>query len=100
MYNVTFIMEASIQEEWLAWVRYTLLPQVMEGGYFVSNRLLKVLDSPNEGVTYCLQYVAETQQHVDRYLQTADAGIQQLLGKHFGNQLVAFTTTMQYLDPL
>jgi hypothetical protein len=61
LYNVTLIIEEDIAAEWLKWMKEIHIPEVMETGKFVSNRLLKVLDSPNEGVTYCAQYVAETQ---------------------------------------
>ncbi|RYG07973.1 MAG: DUF4286 family protein, partial [Chitinophagaceae bacterium] len=60
LYNVTLIIEDSAVEEWLNWMQEKHIPDVLATGKFVSNRLLKVLDSPNEGVTYCAQYVAES----------------------------------------
>ncbi|WP_122876646.1 DUF4286 family protein, partial [Pseudomonas viridiflava] len=67
LYNVTLILEESAADEWLQWMQETHIPEVMATGMFVSNRLLKVLDSPNEGVTYCTQYVAESMENYDQY---------------------------------
>ena len=67
LYNVTLILEDAAAEEWLQWMQDVHIPEVMATGLFVSNRLLKVVDSPNEGVTYCTQYVVETLDNYNKY---------------------------------
>ncbi|UKT63172.1 DUF4286 family protein [Pedobacter mucosus] len=97
LYNVTLILEESVAEEWLQWMQETHIPQVMATGMFVSNRLLKVVDSPNEGVTYCSQYVAETQENYEQYLTVYAPALQQDLNDRFENRFVAYRTLMEFV---
>lgn len=98
LYNVTLILEESIANKWLSWMKEIHIPQVMETGMFVSYRLLEVLDSPNEGVTYCAQYVAENMENYLKYQEQYAPALQADLNKLFENQFVAFRTLMQYVD--
>ncbi len=97
LYNVTLILEESAADEWLQWMQETHIPAVMATGMFVSNRLLKVLDSPNEGVTYCTQYVAETQENYDQYQQIYAPALQADLNAKFENRFVAYRTLMEFV---
>ncbi|MGY4383698.1 hypothetical protein ACVWYN_000717 [Pedobacter sp. UYP24] len=98
LYNVTLIIEDSVAETWLNWMQEVHIPEVMETGMFVSSRLLKVVDSPNEGVTYCAQYVAETMDNYLTYQEQFAPALQADLNEKFANQLVAFRTLMEYVD--
>lgn len=97
LYNVTLILEESAADEWLQWMQETHIPAVMATGKFVSNRLLKVVDSPNEGVTYCAQYVAENANEYNDYQQNFAPALQADLQQKFENRFVAFRTLMEYI---
>ncbi|MBB2146667.1 DUF4286 family protein [Pedobacter sp. LMG 31464] len=97
LYNVTVIIEDAAAEEWLQWMLEIHIPEVMATGKFVSNRLLKVLDSPNEGVTYCTQYVAETLEAYEDYQQNYAPTLQTDLQSKFENRFVAFRTLMEFV---
>lgn len=98
LYNVTLIIEDSAAEEWLQWMQEIHIPEVMATGKFISNRLLKVLDSPNEGVTYCSQYVAENEEDYNDYKANFGPALQAKLQSKFENKVLAFRTLMQYVD--
>lgn len=98
LYNVTLIIEDSVAQEWLAWMQEIHIPEVMGTGKFVSNRLLKVLDSPNEGVTYCAQYIAETEASYNEYKAQYAPALQAKLQVKFENKVLAFRTLMQFVD--
>ena len=98
LYNVTVIVEESAAAEWLQWMNETHIPEVLATGKFVSNRLLKVLDSPNEGVTYCSQYVAETKEDYQDYQANFAPALQAKLQSKFENRFVAFRTLMEFID--
>lgn len=97
LYNVTIIIEDAAADEWLQWMQETHIPEVMATGKFVSHRLLKVLDSPNEGVTYCVQYVAENLNDYNDYQQIYAPALQADLQRKFENRLVAFRTLMEFI---
>ena len=97
LYNVTVIIEDAAAEEWLQWMLEIHIPEVMATGKFVSNRLLKVLDSPNEGITYCIQYVAGTMEDYDDYQLNYAPALQADLQRNFENRFVAFRTLMEFV---
>jgi hypothetical protein len=98
LYNVTIILDESIHNEWLEWMESEHIPDVMNTGFFVSNRLLKVLDSPNEGVTYCVQYIAETPELVNEYREKYADGLQSNFPAQFINKFVLFPTIMEFVN--
>lgn len=97
LYNITVIMEEDIEQEWLLWMRDTHIPAVMDAGKFASQRLLKVLESPNEGVTYCVQFVADSKQIYDEYRFTFEEQFLSTLQCQYVNKLVSFTTIMEFI---
>lgn len=98
LYNVTIIIEDDSVEEWLKWMNEVHIPAVMETGKFVSNRLLKVLDSPNEGVTFCSQYIAENRAAYDDYQRNYAPALQAELQSKFENKHVAFRSLMEFVS--
>ncbi|WP_316832503.1 DUF4286 family protein [Pedobacter aquatilis] len=97
LYNVTLILDSAIADEWLQWMNETHIPEVMATGMFVSHRLLKVLDSPNEGVTYCAQYVAENLENYNTYKDVHAPALQQTLNDRYENRFVAYRTLMEFV---
>ncbi|MGQ7852948.1 DUF4286 family protein [Pedobacter sp. WC2501] len=97
LYNVTLILEDAAAEEWLQWMQDIHIPEVMATGLFVSNRLLKVVDSPNEGVTYCTQYVVETLDNYNKYQETFAPALQAGLNEKFKNRFVAYRSLMEFV---
>jgi len=98
LYNVTLILDDAAAEEWLQWMQEIHIPEVLATGMFVSNRLLKVVDSPNEGVTYCAQYIAETLENYTEYQKNYAPVLQEKLNEKFKNRFVAYRTLMEYVD--
>jgi hypothetical protein len=98
LYNITIILEEAAEGDWLAWMQNEHIPMVMDTGKFVSNRLLKVVDSPNEGVTYCVQYVADNMSDYESYRLEHAPALQEELNIRFKDRHVAFRTLMEYVD--
>lgn len=97
LFNVTVIVEEASAAEWLDWMKETHIPQLMETENFVSHRLLKIVDSPNEGVSYCVQFIAEDQEKHQNYL---DLHEQQFIGDMYAkypNKLVTFSALMEFV---
>ncbi|CAH0221367.1 hypothetical protein SRABI27_02237 [Pedobacter sp. Bi27] len=97
LYNVTLILDDAAAEEWLQWMQDVHIPEVMATGMFISNRLLKVVDSPNEGVTYCAQYVAETLDHYNKYQEIFAPALQAELNERYKNRFVAYRSLMEFV---
>lgn len=98
LYNVTIIIEEESANEFLTWIEKEHIPAVMGTGKFISHRLLKVVDSPNEGVTYCTQFIAENRAAYDEYLSENSTALQSSLPPQFENKFVIFPTLMEFVS--
>jgi hypothetical protein len=98
LFNITIIIEDSIDKQWLNWMNSEFIPSAMESNLIASNRLLKVLDSPNEGITYCLQFVID---NIDSYNQFKTSHLPLIMDNHaaqFSNRFVSFSTLMEFIN--
>ena len=98
LYNITVIIDEGIETEWLKWINETFIPEALSSNLLVSSRVLKVLDSPNEGITYCLQFISDS---IENYNEFKDIHAPALLNSHalkFENQFVFFSTIMEFVS--
>lgn len=98
LYNITVIIDSSIEAEWLTWANQNFLAQASDSELLVSNRLLKVLDSPNEGETYCLQFVAENMQNYAKFKDEYATALLETHAVKFKNQSVFFSSIMEFIN--
>lgn len=97
LYNVTTIVDESIAQEWQEWMLSKHIPDVMNTGLFVKNHFLKVLDSPNEGVTYSAQFIVKSKYDYELYLEKYATELREEVKTLFKEQLVSFRTLMEYV---
>jgi hypothetical protein len=98
LYNITVIIDEGIEGEWLNWINQTFIPNAMSTNLLASSRLLKVLDSPNEGVTYCLQFITD---NIGNYNDFKNLHAAEILDAHaleFKNKSVFFSSVMEFID--
>lgn len=97
IYNVTVSVDSAIETEWIQWMKEEHIPEVLATGMFTNYRMLKLLnDSPDvTGITYAVQYEAETIGHLDRYLEAHAAELRQRHMLKYGTQTVAFRTVLE-----
>jgi len=97
LYNITAIVEDEADRRWLEQVEEKYVPAMMETGFFVSNRILKVLNSPNEGSTYSLQFILENIELYNQFIDNAAGKINAEMQQDFKNQAVFFSTLMEFI---
>jgi len=97
LYNETIILEDTAEKEWLQFMEEQHLPDMMETDLVVSNRTLRVIDSPNEGATYCVQYIFENMIKYEQFLEKNASAIHNRLNEKFKNRFVAYRTLMEFL---
>lgn len=98
LFNITIIIEEGINDEWLQWINREFIPEITTTNLFTSSRLLRVIDSPNEGITYSLQFTLDG---IDQY-NTFRANYQdKLMAGHanrFENKFVSFSSLMEFIN--
>lgn len=95
VYNETVIVDEAIHRQWLNWMQEQYIPKVMATGHFNRYTILNVLDSPNEGVTYCVQYFADSRDNYNSFATEHLQALQTIHHQQFENQFVLFNTLMQ-----
>ncbi len=96
LYNVTVGIDASLEQEWLQWMRLEHIPSVMATGYFVEHKIFKVLSlQEGDNPSYSIQYFSENIEKVDHYLQKSAPALQQEMMIRYKDKHVAFRTLLE-----
>ena len=95
IFNDTVIVEEAIHLKWLKWIQEVHIPAVMATGCFNSYQILNVIDSPNEGVTYCIQYHTDSLESFNQFYTKHLHRLQAIHNGQFENQFVLFNTLMK-----
>lgn len=97
LFNVTVIIEDASAADWLAWMKEIHIPQLMATDCFVSYRFLKIVDSPNEGTSYCVQFIAEDKANHQTFLDLHEQQFIAEMYAKYPNKLVTFSTLMEFV---
>ncbi len=94
LYNVTIIVEQDVHEDVKKHIEQQLFNQP-EAPEAVA--LLELLDSPHEGITYCIQLRTENREGIASFQQRHLAAFQQLVSTRYAGKVLFFDSTMNYL---
>ncbi|MEO1254143.1 MAG: DUF4286 family protein [Bacteroidota bacterium] len=97
LYNVTVNIDKDVEQDWISWMKETHIPEVMNTGFFTGHRMMKMLSQAEDetGITYAVQYMAETLGHLETYLNTVAPKIQKKSIIRYGTKLAAFRTVLE-----
>lgn len=99
IYNVTIKVHASIQNEWLTWLKEEHIPEVLNTGCFTSTNILRLLETDDtEGPTFAIQYHAESKSLYNQYIEKFAGVMRQRSFEKWGDQFIAFRTVMQVVN--
>jgi hypothetical protein len=94
IYNVTINIEESAHEEWLTWIQEHI-QDVLATGRFASAKLTQVLVEEEMGITYSVQYTANTREDLDEYYRVDAPKLRSDGMKKFASKMVAFRTELK-----
>lgn len=95
IYNVTVNIENDVREEWLQWMKEKHIPDVMNTGHFLENKICKVLVSEEQGTTYSVQYTCESMERLEAYQREHSPRLQKEHADKYANKFVAFRTLLE-----
>lgn len=99
IYNLTVLVNVSIEEKWKLWMHESYIPEVMETDCFTGFRFVRLLDmNEEEGATYALQFFAETIEDYNRFKSLHAPSIEDRKRKKWGDDFVSFATIMQVIS--
>ena len=94
LYNVSIIIEDSHHDSLVQWLKEFWLPSITQQDV----KFLKMLHSPHEGHTYCVQFAASNEQEIQKFQEDFITGLQERIATVHIEKAFIFDSTMQYLD--
>ncbi|MEP1094539.1 MAG: DUF4286 family protein [Cyclobacteriaceae bacterium] len=97
LYNVTVNIDADVEQEWIMWMKETHIPEVMQTGFFTEHRMMKMLSEAEDetGTTYAIQYMADSLDQLETYLNTVATKLQKASIIKYGTKMAAFRTVLE-----
>lgn len=97
IYNVTVNIENDVHDEWLEWMKTKHIPDVMATGFFLENKLCKVLVEEEQGTTYSFQYTCNNMEELQEYQREHAPRLQKEVADRYANKFVAFRTLLEVI---
>lgn len=99
IYNVTTNIHESIHDQWLNWMQEKHIPEILATKTFSSARIVKVLiEEEMGGVTYSVQYFADSKENLEKYYQEHQAQFQQEALELFADKMLSFRTELEVIS--
>jgi len=96
IYSVTVKIEIDVHDEWFTWMKSKHIPDVLATKKFVDYRMMKVLvENETDGITYNLQYRANTMTDYFDYLNNFAEKLQIEHTEKYKDKFVAFRTLLK-----
>ncbi|HEY6161533.1 MAG TPA: DUF4286 family protein [Bacteroidia bacterium] len=95
IYNVTVNIDNDVREEWLRWMKEIHIPAVMATGYFLQNRICKILVDEESGTSYSIQYTCANMEDLLEYQEKEAPRLQKEHSERYKDKFVAFRTLLE-----
>ena len=95
LYSVTITIQASVEAEWIEWMKKVHVPDVLRTGCFSECRIHKVLGSAGDEPAYVMQYHCRS---VEEYHRYRDSYAQALQKDHTDRFAGKFRGSRQLLE--
>ncbi|ERJ60512.1 DUF4286 family protein [Sphingobacterium paucimobilis] len=92
LYNVSIIIEESQHETLLSWLQQSWTPTLPSDIKF-----LKMLNTPHEGHTYCVQLIVSDERQIQQFQSEHIVSLQAHIAQHHNEKAFIFDSVMQYL---
>ncbi len=93
--NTTYLVGKETEQRFLNWLRNEYVPQALETRLVSDARLMKVLTSEEEGISYSLQFTAENIHHLNQFKKEFFSLRELDIRKHFGERVLYFSTLLR-----
>lgn len=97
IYNVTIHIEGHVESDWLLWIK-SHIPEVLATNKFNKATLSRVIGHEEGGVTYAIQYWAQSKDDLESYYKDYAPQLQKDGDAKFGSAMIGFRTELQVLE--
>lgn len=92
LYNISVIVDNDRHEQLIDWIKNNWLNELPE-----DTKFLKLLDSPHEGQTYCVQLIFHNPSDIPAFQQSKVILLQNHITENHHEKAFIFDSTMKYL---
>ena len=97
IYNVTVVIDVSVERDWLDWMKTVHIPDVMNTGYFLDNKICKILAEAEGGVSYAIQYTCKNMDDLQEYQNIHAPKLQKEHTDKYNGKFAAFRTLLEVI---
>lgn len=99
VYNVTSKVDHSIAVLWLNWMKQEHIPEIIATGCFTHATILHMIETDEtDGITYAVQYHAESKALYNRYIQDYAVQLSNKATTKWGSKYIAFRSVLQIVN--
>ncbi|MFT4667539.1 MAG: hypothetical protein ACI8YQ_001894 [Polaribacter sp.] len=99
IYNVTVKIKKLLEEEWIAWMKETHIPDILNTGLFSKYQFCRLLhDDEDGGRSFAIQFFCKNMDDFQKYQKEHAPALQKEHMERYDGQYVAFRTLMELVD--
>ena len=98
IYSVTVKIENDTEADWLQWMKDVHIPEVMATGYFIENRISRVIGEDDDGTSYNIQYLCPSMKDLHMYQVNCAPSLQKDHTERYKDKFVAFRTLLETIE--
>ncbi len=95
LYNVTINIDETVHEEWLQWMKEVHIPDVMNTGLFIENKICRIHAEEKGGRAYSIQYILNSIEDYNEYQKKYAPALQQEHTVKYNGKFAAFRTILE-----
>jgi len=98
LYNVTVKILNEFKADWLDWMKTVHIPDVMNTGLFIENKICRIIEEDPDGETYAIQYFCKDMDAFMKYQNEHAKELQKEHTQRYDGKYVAFRTLMEVIE--
>lgn len=95
IYNVTINIDNDVHDEFVSWMKNEHIPKVMATGYFLENRMCRLMVEEESGTSYTIQYMLKNMEDYNEYQERHAPALQKETMDKYRDKFVAFRSLME-----
>lgn len=98
IYNITFNLDESIKQDWLAWMNVFFKKASSVGNFTSANIHLVMVKEEMGGVTYAVQFLTSTKEKLAQFMEQELIMLEEQLQQNFNGKYVFFHTELKVVS--
>jgi len=96
VYNITYLVEHSIHENWLEWMKSVHIPEMLSTGHFQRFQILRLREvDETEGISYAIQFYVNDLESYNTYIAKSAPTLRLKVNEQWGDRVIGFRTLME-----